>query len=180
MSRKKIVEMEREIFEGLGVMTMLVVIVMIAVLVAMCVDCVSGWRKAKVRGDERTSYAFSRSLTKFLIYEGICIIGGCMDVMAHFAWYQFMDSTYLVPILTIVFGTILCLVEAWSVKEKAEDKQRKQIENATLLLGKVFGNEAVKKFIEDTLRQQMKERKKETSVDGEADLRRTELVSDNF
>lgn len=168
--------MGKEIFNGLGVMTMLVVIVMVAVIVAMGVDCVSGWRKAKIRGDERTSYAFSRSLTKFLIYEGMVIIGGCMDFMIHFVWAQFMDGTYYVPCMTVAIGIVLCIVEIWSVKEKAEDKQRKQIENATLILGKIFGNEAVKKFIEDALRKQMRERKAKAE---EAAIH-AELNDDNF
>ena len=169
--------MGKEILEGLGVMSCLIVMVMVTVIIAMTVDFVSGWRKAKIRGDEHTSYAASRTLTKFLIYEGMCIIGGCMDLMVHFAWWQFMSTTYAVPILTIAVGIVLCIVEAWSVKEKAEDKQRKQIENATLILGKIFGNESVKKFVEDAMRQQMKERKKDNE---ETPLQHTELNTDNF
>lgn len=150
--------MGKEIFEGLGIMSMLVVTVMLTVIVAMTVDFVSGWRKAKIRGDEHTSYAASRTLTKFLIYEGMCIIGGCMDLLVHFAWYQFMETSYAIPLLTIAVGIVLCIVEGWSVKEKAEDKQRKQIESAALVLGKIFGNEAVKKFMEDALKKQAREK----------------------
>lgn len=176
--------MTKEILEGLGMMSCLIVMVMVTVIIAMTVDFVSGWRKAKIRGDEHTSYAASRTLTKFLIYEGMCIIGGCMDFMVHFAWWQFMDTTYAVPILTIAVGIILCVVEAWSVKEKAEDKQRKQIENATLILGKIFGSETVKKFVEEAMRKQLNESKQKleepTDISGEDALRRTELVSDDF
>ena len=170
--------MGKEILEGLGVMSMLVVMVMLTVIVAMTVDFVSGWRKAKIRGDEHTSYAASRTLTKFLIYEGMCIIGGCMDLMLHFAWWQFMSTTYAVPLLTIAVGIILCIVEAWSVKEKAEDKQRKQIENATLILGKIFGNESVKKFMEEAMRKQLNETKKK--MEEEVASEPVELNSDNF
>ena len=55
--------MKELIFDGLGIMYMLSVIVMFAVIVAMGVDFVSGWRKAKLRGDEHNSYAASRSFT---------------------------------------------------------------------------------------------------------------------
>lgn len=44
----------KEVFEGLGLLTAIAV-------VCMVVDFVSGWRKAKVRGEERTSYGISRS-----------------------------------------------------------------------------------------------------------------------
>ena len=118
--------MKELIFEGLGIMFCLSVIVMFVVLVAIGVDFVSGWRKAKIRGDERTSYAASRSLTKILIYEGIVLIGICMDTMVHFAWAMLMESAYYVPLVSIVYGIVLCMVEAWSVREKAEKKQRRE------------------------------------------------------
>ena len=172
----------KEIFAGLGVMSMLVVIVMIAVLIAMTIDCVSGWRKAKLRGDEHTSYAFSRSLTKFLIYEGMCIIGGCMDVMVHFAWWQFMESVYAVPLMTILIGFVLCIVEAWSVKEKADKKQRKQIETAVAILTKALGKEAVSEFIAEVLKTQMKAKAAAVVADDEIAMpsQHTELNEDNF
>lgn len=175
------------IFQGLGVMTFLVVLVMGAVIVAMAVDCVSGWRKAKLRGDERTSYAFSRSLTKFLIYEGMVLIGGCMDFMIHFVWVQFMVGVYYVPCLTTAIGIVLCVVEIWSVKEKADKKARKKIDAAAAALAKILDKETVMEF----LRTQMKEKDAAAVAaqysadsgelhDGEAELRRTELVSDDF
>lgn len=126
---------------------MLSVIAMIIVVVAMTVDFVSGWRKAKVRHEEHTSYAASRSLTKLLIYEGIMLIGVCVDTMIHFAWAMLMDGCYFVPLLTIVWGTVLCIVEAWSVKEKADHKQRKRIDEAALLLSQVLDKETVMELL---------------------------------
>lgn len=164
----------KEIFDGLGVMSMLVVLVMLVVIVAMAVDFVSGWRKAKMRGDEHTSYAASRTLTKFLIYEGMIIIGGCMDVMVHFAWLQFMEGVYMVPILTICIGIVLCMVEAWSVKEKADKKARKRMNDAAAALAAVLDKETVLEL----LRKQMKE-KPDGEHDGEA-VAHTELDMDDF
>ena len=162
----------REIFEGLGVMYLLSVIVMIVVIVAMAVDFVSGWRKAKVRGDERTSYAASRSLTKFLIYEGILIIGVCIDTMIHFAWYMFVEGSYMVPLLTIGWGIILCTVEAWSVKEKAEKKARKRMDEAAAALAKVLDKETVLEL----LRAKIKD--KDGNLDIET-IRRTIIDDEN-
>ena len=159
------------IFEGLGVMAMLVVVVMIAV--AMAIDCVSGWRKAKLRGDEHSSYAFSRSFTKFLIYEGIVVIGGLMDMLLHFAWLQFMDGVYMVPVVCILFGIVLCIVEAWSVKEKADQKQRKRMDEAAELLAKVLDKETVKEL----LRPHVKAKAEAAEV---AVMPSTELNEDNF
>lgn len=143
--------MKELIFEGLGMMYMLAVIVMVMVVVAMAVDFVSGWRKAKLRGDEHNSYAASRTLTKFLIYEGMCIIGICMDTMIHFAWAMFMDSAYYVPLMTVLFGITLCIVEAWSVKEKADRKQRKRIDEAVILLSQILDKETVAELLKSRL-----------------------------
>lgn len=171
----------REIFEGLGVMYMLSVVAMIAVIFAMAVDFVSGWRKAKMRGDEHTSYAASRTLTKFLIYEGILIIGVCIDTMIHFVWDMFMEGSYYVPLMTIGWGIILCVVEAWSVKEKADKKARKRMDEAATALAKVLDKETVLEL----LRAQMKDRdsvleeKKERKGKGGKAATRTILDKDD-
>lgn len=144
--------MKEQIFNGIGLMYMLSVIVMASVVVAMAVDFVSGWNKAKLRGEEHTSYAASRTLTKFLIYEGMCLIGVCMDTMLHFAWCMFMDSAYAVPLATIALGIILCIVEIWSVKEKADRKQRKRIDEAAVLLSQILDKETVKELLRNRIK----------------------------
>lgn len=144
--------MKELIFEGMGIMYMLAVIVMLIVVAAIGVDFVSGWRKAKLRGDERTSYAASRSLTKILIYEGLVIIGILMDTMIHFAWAMFMDSAYYVPLAAITFATILCIVEAWSVREKADRKQRKRMDEAAAALAQILDKETVLALLQNRIR----------------------------
>jgi len=145
--------MKELIFEGMGIMYMLSVIVMITVAIAIAIDFASGWRKAKLRGDERNSYAASRSFTKILIYEGIVLIGVCMDTMIHFAWAMFMDSAYYVPLASIMFGCILCIVEAWSVKEKADKKQRKRMDEAAAVLASVLDKETIMTLLQNRLRE---------------------------
>ena len=163
--------MFKEIAEGLDVMYMIAVMVMITVIIAMGVDFISGWRKAKIRGDEHTSYAASRTLTKFLIYEGIVLIGVCMDTMVHFAWYMFMASVYVVPLLAIAFGIVLCLVEAWSVKEKADKKQRKRMDEAAAALAKVLDKETLLELLRGQVR---------TTKPKDDAVNRMEYSSDDF
>lgn len=144
-------QIAEEAFLGLGLMYMLSVIMMLAVIFAMCIDFVSGWRKAKERGEEHTSYAFSRSLTKFLIYEGIALIGTCIDTMIHFVWAQFAEegSYYFVPVVTAFVCIILCVVEWWSVKEKADQKQRRRMTEAAGLVATVLTDEGFKQAVID-------------------------------
>ena len=74
----------RHIVAGLPVMYLIVVVAMIAVVVAMCMDAMYGWRKAKERGEARTSYLFSRSINKFALYEGVMFISAMIDTLIHF------------------------------------------------------------------------------------------------
>ena len=145
--------MKELIFEGMGIMYLLAVIVMLAVVVAIAIDFASGWRKAKLRGDDRTSYAASRSFTKILIYEGLVLIGICMDTMIHFAWAMFMESAYYVPLAAIVFGIILCIVEAWSVKEKADKKQRKRMDDAARVISTLLDKETVLELLKNRIKE---------------------------
>ncbi len=154
-------EIVSEAFIGLGLMYLIAVIMMFAVIFAMCIDFVSGWRKAKERGEEHTSYAFSRSLTKFLIYEGIALISTCIDTIIHFVWAQFADkgSYYFVPVVTAFACIILCVVEWWSVKEKANQKQRRRMTEAADLVVSILKDETIKQTFVDTITDRMQREK---------------------
>ena len=117
----------------------------------MAVDLASGWRKAKERGEDRTSYAFSRSLTKFLTYEGILLIACCIDTLVHFAWFQFADSSYSIPLATLLMAVVLCCVEGWSVREKAEEKTRNRIDKALTYIIDAIGKEKAAELIRDAI-----------------------------
>ena len=101
---------------------------MMVVIVAMTMDLIFGWRKAKVRGEARTSYAFSRTITKFALYEGVMIIAGGIDTLIHFVWGMFMPNfIYNVPCIAILIAITLSFVEIWSMKENAEEKTKRNI-----------------------------------------------------
>lgn len=91
-----------------------------------------------------------------------------MDVMIHFAWAQFMDSAYYVPLAAIAFGCVLCIVEAWSVKEKAERKQRRRMEDAAEVLASLLDKQTMLDVLKDRVRK------------NEGNGHRTDLNEDNF
>lgn len=147
-----------EIFEGIGLMSLLCVVVMILVIVAMAVDLLSGVRKAKLRGEARTSYGLSRTFTKFLIYEGILIISACIDMLIHFVVYSMTDKVYLVPVMCCGMGIVLCAVEGWSVYEKAEDKQRKKIADVATVAAALADKETLKEVITEAIQRSMQKK----------------------
>lgn len=159
-------EIAEEAFRGLGLMYMLSVVMMIAVIVAMGLDLASGWRKAKLRGEERTSYGFSRSFSKFLIYEGIAIVGTCIDTMIHFVWAQFANGTYyFVPVVTAFLCTILCIVEAWSIREKADQKQRRRMNEAAGVVATILTDDSFKQAIIKAASDKLAETSQRTVLD---------------
>lgn len=102
----------------------------IIVFIAMAVDFVSGWNKAKQRHEAHNSTAQSRSVMKFIVYEGGMLIASGIDAMIHLTnIYDILSIPLLrdVPVVTIFIGIFLCAVEISSVKEKAEEKTKKHM-----------------------------------------------------
>lgn len=143
-----------QIMTGLRPLAALFVLAMVLTFVAMGMDLWYGWRKAKERGDAHSSYAFSRSITKFVLYEGTLIIGGCMDMIVHFAWPMFADTSYSVPCVAFFLTIVLCMVEIWSMREKADQKTRNRINDAATLIAKTIGKEQLAKMIADAYKKE--------------------------
>lgn len=126
------------IVNGLPMMYLVTVVAMVVVIGAMSMDAAFGWRKAKLRGEARTSYLFSRSITKFALYEGVMFISAGIDTLIHFVWAQFCDSVYCVPIASSLVAITLCIVEIWSMREKAEEKTRNNFNHAIKVVADVL------------------------------------------
>lgn len=132
----------QHILNGLPVMYLIVVVAMCVVIGAMSMDAAFGWRKAKLRGEARTSYLFSRSITKFALYEGVLFISAGIDTLIHFVWAQFSTtSIHCVPLASILVAITLCIVEIWSMREKAEEKTRNNINHAIKVVADAISRE---------------------------------------
>lgn len=130
------------IIKGLPIMYLIVVVAMCVVIGAMAMDAAFGWRKAKLRGEARTSYLFSRSITKFALYEGVLFISAGIDTLIHFVWAQFSTSSiHCVPLASILVSITLCIVEIWSMHEKAEEKTRSNFNHAIKVVADVLQKE---------------------------------------
>lgn len=133
-----------EIFVNTGPLVRVSVVVMILVFLAMIIDLGAGLFKAKQRGELRTSEALRRTLSKFISYEGGLTIAVMVDVLINFAKvYELfrLDALTVVPVVTILVGIFLLVVEFMSVREKADAKTKKQQERAAELIGKLITKE---------------------------------------
>lgn len=139
------------ILHGLPILALIHLVAVLSVLVAMSADLCFGWRKAKIRGEAHTSYAFSRTFSKFLLYMGMMIVAGCIDLLIHFVLYMF-KIYYFVPIVAIGIAIVLCVTEIWSMKEKADQKTRNSIKNAIDLVQKTLTHEQIVSLLAEAMR----------------------------
>ena len=152
----------KTIFDGIGNMLIIALMAMIVVLMAMIVDLISGLRKAKVRGEYRSSEALKRTFTKFITYEGGMIIALCFDILIHMSRLVQLfglDVIYGVPVISCLVGAFLCVVEFISVREKAEQKTKKQMDDAAKLLNTMLQNDNLKDVLRIAMEQQNLQRK---------------------
>lgn len=139
------------LFSEAHTMLMIGLFVMLAVLMAMIVDLGAGLYKAKQRGELRTSEALRRTLSKFISYHGGLIIAVMVDLLIHFLHiFDLLGLTVLssVPVVTILVGIFLLIVEFMSVREKADAKTKKNQAEAIKLLSQLLSKEDVKELLQ--------------------------------
>lgn len=123
-------------FDGIVNMTGIVVVAMLIVLAAMMIDLASGLYKAKLRGEIRTSEGLRRTLMKFITYEGGMMIAAGVDALITMSELELLfklDALYRIPVVTILVGIFLLVVEFLSVREKADEKTKKNFGRAESL-----------------------------------------------
>ena len=141
-------------------MLMVVVLAMIIVVLAMTVDLVSGLIKAKQRGEIRSSYGLKRTLNKFVLYEGGMLIAAGIDLLIHLSHLlQLFPLKAIegVPVITLVVGIYLLIVEALSVREKAGQKVRDDMRKAKELLEKVITKEDIADILSEVIERRSKD-----------------------
>ena len=100
--------------------------VYILVLLMILADLWSGIRKAKQRGELRSSTGYKRTVSKIARYYNALVALTITDAMQlGSCWYlnRFCDfSIPLFPLITILGGIGICLIEIRSIYEKNDDK----------------------------------------------------------
>lgn len=148
--------MEHPIFNGTGQLLAQVCIAAFIVFIAMAVDLASGLYKAKLRGEVHSSWGLKRSVQKFILYEGAILIAGGIDVLVltcRVTALIGLDLLNGIAFFTGLIAILLCIVEIWSLREKADEKTRKDINRAgelieSLVDKKQFADAIAKAFAE--------------------------------
>lgn len=150
--------MENSIFTGVGLLLVQVCLAAFIVFMAMCVDLASGLYKARMRGEVHSSWGLKRSVQKFILYEGAILIAGGIDILFLTCRIMAVIGCSLlngIAIFTGFIAILLCIVEIWSLREKADEKTRKDINRAGELIGSLMDKkllaEALGKAVADSL-----------------------------
>lgn len=141
---------ETLIYQEFHTMLVIGLFVMLSVLMAMIVDLGAGLYKAKQRGELRTSEALRRTLSKFISYHGGLIIAVMVDMLIHFLHiFDLLGLPVLasVPVVTVLVGIFLLIVEFMSVREKADAKTKKQQAETIQLLSQLMSKEDLKELL---------------------------------
>jgi len=132
-------------FEGLAqaVHTQVFFIAVVYVLVVFLVglDLWAGIRKAKQRGEFRSSYGLRKTIDKLCRYLNLMLVLTIIDCMQMLALYQLaaQGSIHLpqLAVLTFAGGMFIGIIEVKSIWENNSQKERARIDDALKLVAKM-------------------------------------------
>ena len=140
------------LFEGTRPMLAIACVCALFVLLAMMIDLASGVHKAKQAGRFCTSYGLSRTVGKFMVYEGGVIIAAMIDLMIHYSHLLLLMRLHPIvgfPVVTCLMSIFLCVIEFMSIRERAEDKERKNMNRAIQTLVETIGKDNLRAILRD-------------------------------
>lgn len=133
----------------------IVVLSMVVVLFAMIIDLISGLMKAKQRHEVRSSYGLKRTLNKFIMYEGGMLIAAGVDLLIHLSHLLelfHLEVIHGIPVVTLLLGIYLLVVEGISVREKADQKIRGEMQKANEIMSKMISREELVELLMDVVK----------------------------
>ena len=118
----------------------------IEVFIMILADLWSGVRKAKVRGEVRSSYMYKKTIDKIARYYNAMIALTVIDCMQMGGvWY--LDGYYswsvpIFPIVTLLGALGISLVELKSIYEKADEKVKGDYQDVAQLVAEIAKHKA--------------------------------------
>lgn len=118
----------------------------IEVFIMILADLWSGVRKAKLRGEIRSSYMYKKTIDKIARYYNALIALTVIDVMQMGGvWY--LDGYYgwsipIFPVVTLLGALGISLVELKSIYEKADEKVKGDYKDVAMLAAEIAKHKA--------------------------------------
>jgi len=141
-------------YDELRKILLIIGIMWLMVAVSIALDLISGWRKAKERGEARTSYGLRRTVTKTVLYYALMLFGFMFDCIGMFF--------YNLPFVTFIVTAFLIFIEAKSILEKANDKDKRKLNKNLIDLSILLENkDDLIKGIAGIIKNQVEQNKEE-------------------
>lgn len=159
--------MEHPIFNGIGLLLAQICLAAFIVFIAMTVDLASGLYKAKIRGEVHSSWGLKRSVQKFILYEGAILIAGGIDVLFLTCKVMAVVGCEVlngIAIFTGFIAILLCMVEIWSLREKADEKTRKDINRAGELIESLIDKKQLTEAVGKAILSSIKPRENQEAI----------------
>lgn len=124
----------------------------VGVLLAVFADLVSGVRKARQRGEARTSAALRRTVDKLVRYYNALFAMTVIDAMqmaavVYLRYFEEISLLPVFPVFTLIGAVGEALIELKSIYEKAEQKEKKEYRDAADILKKLLEHESISKIL---------------------------------
>jgi hypothetical protein len=135
---------QTEILKRIFPQIVMLVVMYLLILTVIFLDLWAGVRKAKIRGEFRSSFGFRKTVEKIGKYYNMIFVITVIDAMQMIAIsqinLQINAHLPLIPILTFIGSIFVGFIELKSVYEKAEDKEKAEIAQTAKIVGKVIAD----------------------------------------
>lgn len=145
-------------FKTLETKLAIVAIMWLLVSIAIVIDLISGYKKAKERGEARTSYGLRRTVTKAVLYYALMLFAFMFDCIGTFF--------YPLPYVTFIAAAFLIFIEGRSILEKAHDKDKRKLNKSLEELSIILDNrDDLLKGIAEIVKNQIEKQSTKTEKD---------------
>jgi phage-related holin len=137
-------------FYGELVPYIVLIVTLYGVVLVLCgLDLHAGILKAKKRGEFRSSEGYRRTVYKLSRYFNFLLAVTMVDGMQMLSVFYFSDQYKIpfFPFFTSVIAILIGVIEVISIHEKAEDKEKRELEKAAKIGGAILANPSLREVI---------------------------------
>lgn len=117
---------------------MVVTFVYIAILLFVFLDLWAGIRKAKQRGEYRSSFGLRKTVAKIANYYNALLVITVIDALQMLTIIELQAGLPIFPFLTILGGLFVGFIELKSVYEKNDKKERAKVQEAAKIVAQLI------------------------------------------
>jgi hypothetical protein len=133
----------------------------VLVLVCIFADLISGIRKAKKRGEARTSKGIRMTVEKTISYYLFLIVFTVLDIVSVICCVHSLIGVPIAPYFTGLGTIIVAIIEVISIFENADKKTKKKIDQVSDIVTNVIKDEKIIGVIKDTIIEKIKKEAEE-------------------